>query len=133
MSATKVAVLSKDAPAPSPLMSHGIVWNGMVYVSGSLGLDPETGAFVPGDASDRTVQSLRNLEQVLKAAGSDLNKVLKVTIFISSMYHYDKINEGYAKVFTDEIKIKPCRTCIAVAKLPLDAELEIELVATVYI
>lgn len=55
MSATKVAVLSKDAPAPSPLMSHGIVWNGMVYVSGSLGLDPETGAFVPGDASDRTV------------------------------------------------------------------------------
>lgn len=55
------------------------------------------------------MQSLRNLEQVLKAAGSDLNKVLKVTIFISSMDHYDKINEGYAKVFTDEIKIKPGR------------------------
>ncbi|CAG7956402.1 unnamed protein product [Penicillium salamii] len=120
-------VLSQDAPAPSPLMSQGIISNGMIYCSGSLGLDPKTGKFVSGDASDRTVQALRNLDGVLKAGGSDLSKVVKVTIFISSMDHYPKVNEGYAKIFTNDVK--PCRTCVGVAQLPLDAEVEIELVA----
>ncbi|KKK13097.1 hypothetical protein P175DRAFT_0367674 [Aspergillus ochraceoroseus IBT 24754] len=129
MSSTKTPVLSQNAPPPSPLMSQGIICNGMVYCSGSLGLDPKTGQFVPGDASDRTVQALRNLEQILLAGGSDLSKVVKVTIFLSSMDHYGKVNEGYAKVFTHDVK--PCRTCVAVAKLPLDAEVEIELVASV--
>ncbi|KAL4891046.1 Endoribonuclease L-PSP/chorismate mutase-like protein [Aspergillus ambiguus] len=129
MSSTKVAVLSQGAPAPSPLMSQGIISNGMIYCSGSLGIDPKTGKFVNGDASDRTVQALRNLEEVLKAGGSDLSKVVKVTIFISSMDYYSKMNEGYGKVFTHNAK--PCRTCVAVAKLPLDAEVEIELVAAV--
>ncbi|KAJ6005037.1 hypothetical protein N7540_012836 [Penicillium herquei] len=130
MSSTKVAVLTADAPAPNSLMSQSIICNGMIYCSGSLGLDPKTGTFVPGDASDRTVQALRNLEAILKAAGSDLNKAVKVNIFISSMDHNAKVNEGYAKIFTDDIKIKPCRTCVAVAKLPLDAEVEIDLIAS---
>ncbi|KAL1861242.1 hypothetical protein Plec18170_001757 [Paecilomyces lecythidis] len=129
MSPTKTVVLSKDAPAPSPLMSQAIISNGVVYTSGSLGLDPKTGKFVDGDTSDRTVQALRNLEQILSSAGSDLGKVLKVTIFISSMDHYAKVNEGYEKVFGH--LVKPCRTCVAVAKLPLDAEVEIELIASV--
>ncbi|KAK4867907.1 hypothetical protein LT330_007566 [Penicillium expansum] len=129
MSSSKVAVLSQDAPAPSPLMSQGIICNGMIYCSGSLGLDPKTGKFVSGDAADRTVQALRNLEQVLIAGGSDLSKVVKVTIFISSMDHYPKVNEGYAKVFTHDVK--PCRTCVGVASLPLDAEVEIEVIASI--
>ncbi|KAJ5490278.1 hypothetical protein N7453_011103 [Penicillium expansum] len=120
MSSSKVAVLSQDAPAPSPLMSQGIICNGMIYCSGSLGLDPKTGKFV---------QALRNLEQVLIAGGSDLSKVVKVTIFISSMDHYPKVNEGYAKVFTHDVK--PCRTCVGVASLPLDAEVEIEVIASI--
>ncbi|OJI99330.1 hypothetical protein ASPVEDRAFT_124424 [Aspergillus versicolor CBS 583.65] len=127
MSSTKAAILSPNAPAPSPLMSQGIIINGTIYCSGSLGIDPKTGKFVDGDASDRTVQALRNLEEVLKSGGSDLSKVVKVTIFLSSMQHYTKVNEGYAKVFNDGVK--PCRTCVAVASLPLDAEVEIELVA----
>ncbi|KAL4779255.1 Endoribonuclease L-PSP/chorismate mutase-like protein [Aspergillus varians] len=129
MSSANVAVLSPNAPAPSPLMSQAVICNGMLYCSGSLGLDPKTGKFAEGDAADRTVQALRNLEQILKAGGSDLSKVVKVTIFISSMDHYAKVNEGYAKVFTGDVK--PCRTCVAVARLPLDAEMEIELVASV--
>ncbi|KAL5359103.1 Endoribonuclease L-PSP/chorismate mutase-like protein [Aspergillus floccosus] len=128
MSTPKCAVLSADAPAPSPLMSQAIICNGMVYCSGSLGLDPKTGKFVDGNASDRTIQALRNLENILKSAGSDLGKVVKVTIFISSMSHYTKVNEGYGKVFTHEVK--PCRTCVAVAELPLGAEVEIELIAS---
>ncbi|KAL4878157.1 ankyrin repeat-containing domain protein [Aspergillus karnatakaensis] len=107
MPSTKVAVLSPNAPAPSPLMSQGIVSNGMLYCSGSLGIDPKTGKFVDGDASDRTVQALRNLEQVLIAGGSDLSKVVKVTIFLSSMQHYAKLNEGYAKVFVPGVGVQP--------------------------
>lgn len=58
MSSSKVAVLSQHAPAPSPLMSQGIICNGMIYCSGSLGLDPKTGKFVSGDAADRTVSQV---------------------------------------------------------------------------
>ncbi|PYI13257.1 Endoribonuclease L-PSP [Aspergillus violaceofuscus CBS 115571] len=130
MSPTKIPVLSQHAPAPSPLMSQGIISNGMLYCSGSLGIDPKTNTFVPGDVADRTVQALRNLEQVLLAGGSDLSKVVKVTIFISSMTHYAKVNEGYSRVF-GEYDGKPCRTCVGVASLPLDAEVEIELIAAV--
>lgn len=62
MPSSKVAVLSQNAPAPSPLMSQGIICNGMIYCSGSLGLDPKTGRFVSGDAADRTVsQMTRNV------------------------------------------------------------------------
>ncbi|KAJ5747153.1 uncharacterized protein N7511_008849 [Penicillium nucicola] len=128
MATNNVVVLSQDAPAPSPLMSQGIISNGMVYCSGSLGIDPKSGTFVSGDASDRTVRALQNLEGVLKAAGSDLSKVVKVTIFLSSMDHYANVNKGYGKVFIHDIK--PCRTCVSVAKLPLDAEVEIELIAS---
>ncbi|KAL2826630.1 Endoribonuclease L-PSP/chorismate mutase-like protein [Aspergillus cavernicola] len=128
-STTNVAVLSQDAPALSPLMSQGIISNGIIYCSGSLGIDPTTGKFVSGDVSHRTVQALRNLEQVILAGRSDLSKVVKVTIFISSMDYYAKVNEGCGKVFTHDLK--PCRTCVRVASLPLDAEVEIELVASI--
>ncbi|KAL4909136.1 hypothetical protein BDW74DRAFT_165746 [Aspergillus multicolor] len=129
MSSSRVPVLSPNAPASSPLMSQALIHNGTIYCSGSLGIDPKTGKFVSGDVSDRTVQAFRNLEQVLISGGSGLDKVLKVTIFLSSMEHYAKVNEGYARVFIHDVK--PCRTCVAVASLPLDAEVEIELVASV--
>ncbi|KAJ5082330.1 hypothetical protein N7532_011373 [Penicillium argentinense] len=105
----------------------------MVYCSGSLGIDPKTGSFVPGDALDRTVrevkisilirnvqliftvQALRNLDQVLEVAKSDLTKAVKVTIFISNIDHYAKVNKEHTKD-----QAKPCRTCVAVAKLPLE-------------
>ncbi|KAF9893677.1 hypothetical protein FE257_009845 [Aspergillus nanangensis] len=119
---TKSAVLSKEAPAPSPLMSQGVICNGMVYCSGSLGIDPKTNEFVEGDT-----QALRNLENVLRAAGSDLSRVVKVNIFLSSMNHYTKMNEAYGKIFHHDVK--PCRTCVPVPELPLGAELEIELTA----
>ena len=61
MSSSKVAVLSQHAPAPSPLMSQGIICNGMIYCSGSLGIDPKTGKFVTGDAGDRTVSHLTRI------------------------------------------------------------------------
>ncbi|EEU43666.1 uncharacterized protein NECHADRAFT_44927 [Fusarium vanettenii 77-13-4] len=118
------SVLSKDAPAPSPLMSQAVVYNGMVYCSGSLGIDPATGKFATGSVADRTAQALKNPDAVLKAVGSGLHKTVKVNIFLSSINHYSSVNDAYAKFFTQEVK--PCRTCVVVAELPLDAEVEIE-------
>ncbi|RSM15532.1 hypothetical protein CDV31_004968 [Fusarium ambrosium] len=117
-------VLSKDAPAPSPLMSQAVVYNGMVYCSGSLGIDPITGKFATGSVADRTVQALKNLDAVLKAAGSGLHKTVKVNIFLSNIDYFSSVNDAYAKFFTQEVK--PCRTCVVVAELPLGAEVEIE-------
>ncbi|KAL6353762.1 hypothetical protein LRP88_12754 [Fusarium phalaenopsidis] len=122
-------VLSKDAPPPSPLMSQAVVYNGMVYCSGSLGIDPATGKFATGTVTDRTEQALKNLDAVLKTAGSGLQKTVKVNIFLSSIDYYSSVNEAYAKFFTQDVK--PCRTCVVVAELPLGAEVEIE--ATGYI
>ncbi|KAF9890824.1 hypothetical protein FE257_005395 [Aspergillus nanangensis] len=134
MSSQKIAVLSPDAPAPSNLMSQAVICNGMIYCSGSRGIDPKTGKFVDGNASDRTmsdtgVQALRNLENTLKKGGSHLSQVVKVNNFVSSMEYYGQVNEGYGQIFTQGVK--PCRTCVAVASLPLDAEVEIECIASV--
>ncbi|KAH6999088.1 Endoribonuclease L-PSP/chorismate mutase-like protein [Ilyonectria sp. MPI-CAGE-AT-0026] len=125
---TRTAALSPNAPAPSPLMSQAIICNGMVYCSGALGLDPTTGKFVEGDAAARATQALSNLDAVLEAAGTSLNKAVKITIFLSSMVHYPKLNEAYAKFFTEDPK--PARTCVCVAELPLGAEMEIEAIAS---
>ncbi|EOD50417.1 FAD binding domain containing protein [Neofusicoccum parvum] len=108
-------------------MSQAVIHNGTVYCSGALGIDPATSKFVDGGPYERTAQALRNLGAVLGAAGSGLDKAVKVTIFLSSMDHYADVNKAYAEAFTSDPK--PCRTCVEVAKLPLDAEVEIELVA----
>ncbi|KAL1617034.1 hypothetical protein SLS54_008029 [Diplodia seriata] len=125
--AARTAVLSPNAPAPSPLMSQAVIYNNTVYCSGSLGIDHTTGKFVDGGAYERTAQALKNLGAVLEAAGSSLSKTVKVNIFLSSMDYYADVNRAYGEAFTSDPK--PCRTCVSVAKLPLDAEVEIELVA----
>ncbi|RSL74794.1 hypothetical protein CEP53_000031 [Fusarium sp. AF-6] len=96
----------------------------MVYCSGSLGIDHVTGKFATGSVADRTAQALKNLDSVLKAAGSGLHKTVKVNIFLSNIDYYSSVNDAYAKFFTQEVK--PCRTCVVVAELPLGAEVEIE-------
>ncbi|KPM41132.1 hypothetical protein AK830_g5387 [Neonectria ditissima] len=144
--ASRTAVLSKNAPAPSPLMSQAIICNGMVYCSGSLGTDPATDKFVEGDTSARAAQALRNLDAVLQAAGTSLKNAVKITIFLSSMDYYAKVNEAYAQFFTEDpkpVRIQVCkagmiatnrlckaRTCVCVAALPLGAELEVEAIAS---
>ncbi|KAL1639391.1 hypothetical protein SLS58_007972 [Diplodia intermedia] len=135
--AARTAVLSPNAPAPSPLMSQAVIYNNTVYCSGSLGIDHTTGKFVDGGAYERTAQALKNLGAVLEAAGSSLSKTVKVNIFLSSMDYYADVNRAYGEAFTSDPKplkrktdrFGQCRTCVSVAKLPLDAEVEIELVA----
>ncbi|KAJ2968936.1 hypothetical protein NQ176_g8931 [Zarea fungicola] len=123
------AVFSKDAPAPSPHLSQAIICNGMVYCSGSLGVHPETRALA-GDAYEQTKQALKNLDAVLQAAGSSATKIVKATIFLSSMDHYAAVNKAYVEFFSSDPK--PSRTCVAVLQLPLKgADVEIEAIASV--
>ena len=119
------AINTKEAPAAVGPYSQAIVANGFVYASGQIGLDPKTGALL-GGLSDQTKQVLANLSEVLKAAGSDIDHVVKTTIFLTDMNDYAAVNELYAAVFSNT---KPARATIAVAALPKAALVEIEAVA----
>ncbi|EPE05448.1 endoribonuclease l-psp [Ophiostoma piceae UAMH 11346] len=125
---TKEAVLTANAPAPIPQLSQAIKANGMVYCSGQIGVDPATGKFVEGAVTDRARQILKNLSAVLTAAGTSIDNVVKVNIFITKMDDFASINGVYDEFFTAEPK--PCRTCVAVYQLPLGTDVEIECSAT---
>lgn len=122
-----VAILTDKAPKPIPQLSQAVKYNGLVYCSGSLGANPETGKFVEGSVKDRTRQCLKNLSAVLEAAGSSLNNALKVNVYLTDMKNFVAMNEAYDEYFTQGPK--PARTCVAVYQLPLGADVEVECVA----
>ncbi|KAB8223200.1 YjgF-like protein [Aspergillus novoparasiticus] len=123
----KVAVLTPNAPAPMPVLSQGVICNGMAYVSGSLGIDPSTGRFVEGTAADRTDQIFRNISAILQEAGSSLKNIVKVNIFLTDMSNLQIMNEAYAKKIPEGVK--PVRTCVAVKELLSGSDVEIECIA----
>ncbi|MBY0420694.1 MAG: Rid family detoxifying hydrolase [Parvularculaceae bacterium] len=115
-----------DVAVPQGLPFSAAVWAGdLLYVSGQVGLDPQTSRLVEGVAA-QTATILRNVEAVLRAAGKSLDDVVKCNIYLSSMSHYAAMNEAYAAAFG---KPFPARTCVAVAALPLSADVEIEVIA----
>jgi len=124
---TKEAVLTDKAPAPLPFFSQAIKCQGMVYCSGSIGVDPASGKIVEGGVADRAAQALKNLSAVLEAAGSSIDNVVKVNIFLNNMENFAAVNEVYKKVFHKDPK--PCRTCVAAYQLPLGTDVEIECTA----
>ncbi|KIM97965.1 hypothetical protein OIDMADRAFT_20313 [Oidiodendron maius Zn] len=123
----KEAVSTDKAPPPLPFFSQAIKCQGMVYCSGSIGVDPKTKQLVEGSVADRCAQSLANLSAVLDAAGSSIDNVVKVNIFLTDIADFAAINGVYDKVFHKEPK--PCRTCVAVHQLPLGTDVEIECTA----
>jgi len=123
----KEAVSTDKAPPPLPFFSQAVKCQGMIYCSGSIGLDPKTLKLVEGGVADRCAQSLANLSAVLNAAGSSIDNVVKVNIFLTNMEDFAAINTAYAKFFHKEPK--PCRTCVAVHQLPLGTDVEIECTA----
>ncbi|KAK3487140.1 hypothetical protein B0T13DRAFT_442107 [Neurospora crassa] len=98
------AVLTSKAPKPIPQLSQAVVYNGMVYCSGSLGIDPVTGNMVEGTVKDRTRQVFKNLSAVLEAAGSSLKNVVKVNVFLTTMDNFAAMNEAYDEFITAEPK-----------------------------
>ncbi|RSL58383.1 hypothetical protein CEP54_007829 [Fusarium duplospermum] len=121
-------VNTSAACAPLPQFSQAVKHNGMVYCSGSIGIDPVTDELVPGTATDRARMALKNLQAVLEAAGSGLDRVVKANIFLINMKDFDAVNVAWDEFFPKEPK--PCRTCVAVHQLPLDTDVEIEMTAS---
>ncbi len=118
-----------NAPAALGPYSQAIKANNTVYVSGQLPINPETGELYKGDdIKEETKISLQNVKAILQEAGATLEDVVKCTVFIKDMNQFGLINEMYAEFFGDN---KPARACIEVARLPKDANVEIEAIAVI--
>ena len=122
------AISTSKAPAAIGPYSQAIVANGFVYASGQLPIDPATGAFVEGGIKEQTRQSLTNVQAILREAGTDLNRVVKTTVFLSDIANFAAMNEVYAEFFTAPF---PARSAVAAKDLPNGALVEIEVVAEV--
>ncbi|XP_015898337.2 reactive Intermediate Deaminase A, chloroplastic [Ziziphus jujuba] len=123
----KEAVKTDKAPAALGPYSQAIKANNFLYVSGVLGLIPETGKFVSDNVEDQTEQVLKNMGEILKAGGAGYSSVVKTTIMLADLKDFKKVNEIYAKYFPSPA---PARSTYQVAALPLDAKIEIECIAS---
>ncbi len=118
-------ISTNKAPSAVGPYSQAVVHNGLVFVSGQIPVDPTDGS-VPDDVTDQTRQALRNLSNVLKAAGSGLDKALRVTVFTTKMDQFPAINEAYSEFFDEPY---PSRSCVGVASLPKGVSVEIDAIA----
>lgn len=122
-----IKVVSTDkAPQAIGPYSQGIVAGQMIYTSGQLGIDPKTGELVSTSIEDEARQSLENVKAVLSEAGAELSNVIKTTVFVKDLNQFTNINEVYAEFFSEH---KPARSCVEVARLPKDGNIEIEAIA----
>lgn len=115
-----------NAPAAIGPYSQAVSADGLVFVSGQLPINPETGEFPSDDVSEQTYQSLNNIREILKEAGYGMENVLKTTVFLQDMNDFAAMNTVYETFFTDPY---PARAAFQVAKLPKGAKVEIEAVA----
>lgn len=113
------------APAAIGPYSQATVVGGMVYSSGQIAINPETGNLVDGGIAEQTEQIMKNLGEVLAAAGSSFDKVVKTTCFLADIADFAVFNEIYGKYFVG----KPARSCVAVRDLPKGALAEVEVIA----
>jgi len=120
------AIQPPDQPHPKGHYSPGVEHNGLVYVSGQLPMDLVTREPFAGDIETQTELALRNVEAVLLAAGSGLDRVLQMTIYISDIELWAKVNETYARVMGDH---RPARAIVPVKDLHFDTQIEIQAIA----
>ena len=123
----KTIISTSQAPAAIGPYAQAVENNGLVITSGQLPIDPATGAF-PEGIQAQTRQSLTNVKAILTEAGTDMDHVLKTTVFLSDMNNFAAMNEVYATFFTEGSY--PSRSAVEVARLPRDALVEIEVIAT---
>jgi len=123
----EVLIVDKAAKPIGPY-SLGIRVSGLVFTSGTLGIDPKTGDLTPGGIEAETRQALLNLANILEAGGSSLELVVKTTVFMRDLSEFSKMNSIYATFFTEE---PPTRSTVQVAALPKGAAVEIEAVSIV--
>ena len=124
----KEIVTTRNAPGAIGPYSQAIKAGGLVFCSGQIPIDPQTGEFVSDVVSEQTDQVLHNLGQVLKAAGTSLDNVVKTTVFLADMNDFAEMNEVYGRFFSEN---KPARATVQAARLPRDAKVEIDCIAIV--
>lgn len=120
-------IATPDAPGAIGPYSQAIKANGLVFVSGQTGVVPRTKEFAGQTVAEQTAQALKNLQAILQAAGTDLSHVVKTSVFLADMATFGEMNSVYATFFPDA---PPARSTIAVRGLPLNALVEIDLIAT---
>jgi 2-iminobutanoate/2-iminopropanoate deaminase len=119
-------IRTEKAPAPIGPYSQGIESGSLVFTSGQVGVDPATGKLVEGGVEAETRRTLENLRAILAAAGSRLEDVVKVTIFLADLQEFKAFNAVYAEYFPAQ---PPARTTVGVAALPASARVEIDAIA----
>jgi 2-iminobutanoate/2-iminopropanoate deaminase len=124
----KEIIATNNAPSAIGPYSQAIKSGNMIFVSGQIPIDPETGNFVSNDVKEQTVQVLKNLSAVLEAAGATLNDVVKTTVFLEDMNDFGVMNEIYGEFFNEN---KPARATVQAARLPRDAKVEIDCIAVI--
>ena len=125
---SKKIIRTKDAPAPVGPYSQAVVLDGWIWTSGQVALDPASGAMIGSDASEQADRVLKNIKAVLESAGSSLDRVVRVTVYLKSMEDFGAVNRVYLRYFPDAF---PARSSVEVSRLPLGALVEIDAVARV--
>ncbi len=120
-------ITTKDAPGAIGPYSQAVAHGGMVYTSGQIALDPVEGVMVGQDVKTQTERVMKNLDEVLKAAGSSFDHVVKTTCFLADMNDFAAFNEVYGSYITSA----PARSCVAVKDLPKGALVEVEVIAVI--
>jgi 2-iminobutanoate/2-iminopropanoate deaminase len=122
----KEIITAPNAPQAGGPYSTAVRQNGMVFLSGQIPLDPQSGQLVTGSIEEQTARVLENLSAVLQAAGLSLSDVVKTTVFLKDMDNFARMNETYSKYFSTN---PPARSTVEVARLPRDVQVEIEAIA----
>ena len=123
------SVKTPNAPAAGGHYSQAVVHNGVVYVSGQLPINPETGEKLLGPVEEQTEQVLRNVSEILRAAGSGLDRVLKMTVYVSDIALWSQVNAVYERVLGEH---RPARAVVPTGELHYGFKIEIEAVAALY-
>jgi 2-iminobutanoate/2-iminopropanoate deaminase len=119
-------IQTENAPNPAGHYSQAVVYNGLVFVAGQLAIDAKTGERKLGSIEEQTEQALKNVSEILKAAGSDMNRVLKMTVFVADISLWERVNEVYSRVFG---KHRPARAVIPTGELHHGFLIEIDAIA----
>ena len=126
---TKKIILSKKAPAPIGPYSQGVVIGNLIFTAGQVALDPSSGQLVAGDIKEQTRVVFNNLKAILEEAGAGLDKAIKVTVYLKDLNDFSGMNEVYGSFFP--AGNFPARTTVEVSRLPKDARVEIDVIATI--
>ncbi|MHC4268832.1 MAG: RidA family protein [Planctomycetota bacterium] len=124
----KKIISTKNAPQAIGPYSQAVQYNNLLFVSGQIPIEPETGKIMIGSIKEQANKVLENLKNILNASGSSLNNVLRTTIYLTSLDDYTAVNEIYALFFSDS---QPARSTVQVSKLPMDAQIEIDAIACI--